>query len=78
MAISDKKMYEEMKKELEQMSGREFGEYFSESMHIWALSKNSGYFLTDDRPDEDGKYTDHGRIHDGAYLATCIYDGVLG
>ncbi len=47
-------------------------------IHDWMMQGNNGYFLTDDRPDENGMYTDHGRIRAGAFRASAIYDGVLG
>ena len=47
-------------------------------IHAWMLDGNNGYFITDDRPDEDGKYSDHDRINADAFRATVIYDGVLG
>lgn len=47
-------------------------------IHDWMMQGNNGYFLTDDRPDENGMYTDNGRIRAGAFRASVIYDGVLG
>ena len=44
----------------------------------WMMSCNNGYFLTDDRPDEEGRYTDNDRIRADAFRASVIYDGVLG
>ncbi len=42
------------------------------------LSFNNGYFMTDDRPDEKGRYTDNDRIKADVFRASVIYDGVLG
>ncbi|MCR5676084.1 MAG: hypothetical protein K6G16_10295 [Lachnospiraceae bacterium] len=50
----------------------------AERTMLWALSQNSGYFLTDDRPDSHGRHSDHGRVQENAWLATSVYDGVLG
>lgn len=43
----------------------------------WMCCRNNGYFLTDDRPDENGQYTDHGRIVNEAFYASAFFDGVL-
>ena len=47
-------------------------------VQAWMLSDNDGYFLTEDRPDEKGRYSDHDRIRTRAFRASVIYDGVLG
>ncbi|MBQ8138786.1 MAG: hypothetical protein IJ195_04950 [Lachnospiraceae bacterium] len=60
------------------LSGKRINPADYKAIPYWALSANSGYFIFDDRPDENGKYTDNGRIPENAWDVTCIYDGVLG
>lgn len=49
-----------------------------DQIFAWMLCCNNGYFITDDRPDEKGRYTDNDRIKADAFRASVVYDGVLG
>ncbi len=71
------------------MDGYSYGDYIlkyrrSKSLdeihmpvHAWIMQGNNGYFLIDDRPDENGKYSDGGRVRADAFRASVVYDGAL-